>query len=424
MVVGEIGDGEDVVVRLHSECLTGDALSSLRCDCGIQLRHAMRVIAAEQRGVLLYATGHEGRGIGLVNKLKAYVAQDHGVDTVDANLELGLPVDAREYDDAASVLRALGVRTTRLLTNNPAKVDALVAAGIGVNELVPLTTAAHVRNRPYLTAKQARMGHRRPMGAVADELRTVEHTPIDVAKLLGEVRTRPDRPYVVAKFAQTLDGRIATATGDSQWISGEAERCVSHSLRAACDGVLVGSGTVVQDDPQLTVRMVPGASPARIVLDSRLRIPTTANVLRPDAPTTVITTQRAPAARQAEFRALGTRLLVVPEGPSGVDLPAALRALRTTGTMSLLVEGGARVLTALIAEGLVDRLIVAIAPLILGEGTEAIGDLAIQHVIDGVQLVDRSIHPVGDDVLIAWDIAPSSRSSIYGGRDTALAAGD
>ena len=138
MVLGEIGDGEDVLVRLHSECLTGDALGSLRCDCGIQLRHALRTIAAEQRGILLYTTGHEGRGIGLVNKLRAYVAQDSGADTVDANLALGLPVDSREYAESAEVLAALGVRTIRLMTNNPRKVSGLRAAdGVSVDAVVP-----------------------------------------------------------------------------------------------------------------------------------------------------------------------------------------------------------------------------------------------------------------------------------------------
>ena len=105
LVMGDVTDGSDVLVRLHSECLTGDALGSLRCDCGVQLRHSLRVIAAEQRGVFVYATGHEGRGIGLLNKLRAYLAQDLGADTVDANHDLGLPVDAREYGEAAAVLR-------------------------------------------------------------------------------------------------------------------------------------------------------------------------------------------------------------------------------------------------------------------------------------------------------------------------------
>jgi GTP cyclohydrolase II len=406
LLMGEIGDGEDVLVRLHSECLTGDALGSLRCDCGVQLRLAMRWIRAEGRGILVYATGHEGRGIGLVNKLRAYVAQDCGVDTVDANVELGLPVDTRKYDDAIAVLAELGVRSARLLTNNPAKVAALAAAGIGINAVVPMPTAAHARNRRYLTTKQERMGHEWPMGAEVEELRTMMETPaIDVRALLGTVRPRVDRPYVVAKFAQTIDGRIATRTGDAKWISGEPERRVSHSLRAACDGVLVGAGTVVQDDPQLTVRMVAGASPARIVLDSRLRIPTTARVVSPEAPTTVVTTDRSSAARRDELRRSGVRVLVVDDGPGGVDLPAALGALHADGIESLLVEGGARILTGLIAAALVDRLIVAIAPLIVGRGTDAIGDLGVNRITDGVHLVNRSVYPVGDDVLIAWDVS-------------------
>jgi GTP cyclohydrolase II len=201
MVLGDIGDGEDVLVRLHSECLTGDALGSLRCDCGIQLRLALRTIAAEQRGVLVYATGHEGRGIGLVNKLRAYVAQDDGADTVDANVVLGLPVDSRDYTESAAVLAELGVRSVRLLTNNPRKVDGLRSADAVVNMVIPLPTTPHHRNIGYLNTKADRMDHVRPTGLPPE----VEHhvdtgPPIDAMTLLGhirgaQVRTNTRRPH-------------------------------------------------------------------------------------------------------------------------------------------------------------------------------------------------------------------------------------
>ena len=261
---GRIGDGEDVLVRMHSECVTGDALGSLRCDCGIQLRHAFRAIAAEGRGVLVYSTGHEGRGIGLANKLRAYMLQDPGFDTAEANEHLGFRVDERTFGDVAACLRALGVRSVRLMSNNRDKAAALEAGGITVRAVVGLPTAAHARNVRYLATKQAVMGHEAPMGV---PLPDGAGPPPDVGSLLGEVRATTTRPYVVVKYAQTIDGRIATSTGDARWISGEQERRTSHALRAACDAVLVGVGTMLADDPQLTVRLVPGASPIRVVLD-------------------------------------------------------------------------------------------------------------------------------------------------------------
>jgi 3,4-dihydroxy 2-butanone 4-phosphate synthase / GTP cyclohydrolase II len=141
LVLGDVADGADVLTRLHSECLTGDVFGSLRCDGGAQLQAAMAAIAAEGRGVVLYLRGHEGRGVGLLSKLRAYELQDAGVDTVDANLELGLPADAREYSAGAQMLADLGVRSVRLLTNNPAKVRGLTDCGVDITGRVPLKTA-------------------------------------------------------------------------------------------------------------------------------------------------------------------------------------------------------------------------------------------------------------------------------------------
>ena len=162
LVRGPVGDGLDVLVRVHSECLTGDVLGSLRCDCGPQLDAALRSVAEEGRGVVVYLRGHEGRGIGLLHKLAAYGLQDDGRDTVDANLDLGLPVDSRNYGTGAAILTELGVRSVRLLTNNPAKVAALSDFGVEVVERVGLPVDATPENTGYLMTKRDRMGHHLP----------------------------------------------------------------------------------------------------------------------------------------------------------------------------------------------------------------------------------------------------------------------
>ena len=159
LVYGDIGDGEGVLVRVHSECLTGDVFTSLRCDCGPQLQAALRRVAEEGRGVVLYIRGHEGRGIGLLHKLQAYQLQDQGRDTVDANLELGLPADARDYGTGAQILVDLGIRTMRLLTNNPAKRAGLEGYGLAVIGRESLPVRAHPENVRYLRTKRDRMGH-------------------------------------------------------------------------------------------------------------------------------------------------------------------------------------------------------------------------------------------------------------------------
>jgi 3,4-dihydroxy 2-butanone 4-phosphate synthase/GTP cyclohydrolase II len=159
LVHGDVAGQPDVLVRVHSECLTGDILGSRRCDCGPQLQAAMSAVSAEGRGVVLYLRGHEGRGIGLLHKLQAYQLQDSGRDTVDANLDLGLPADARDYGIGAQILTDLGVRSMRLLSNNPAKRAGLEGYGLSIAERVPLVVAPNEHNAHYLATKASRMGH-------------------------------------------------------------------------------------------------------------------------------------------------------------------------------------------------------------------------------------------------------------------------
>lgn len=159
LVMGDLSGDAPVLTRLHSECLTGDALGSLRCDCGAQLQSALAAVAEAGVGVVVYLRGHEGRGIGLAHKLRAYALQDDGRDTVDANLELGLPADARDYGTGAQILADLGVKKLALITNNPAKLTGLDGYGLTVADRVPLPTTVHGENIRYLRTKRDRMGH-------------------------------------------------------------------------------------------------------------------------------------------------------------------------------------------------------------------------------------------------------------------------
>ena len=188
LVRGDVAGEPDVLVRMHSECLTGDVFGSLRCDCGAQLQDALRIIAEEGRGVVVYIRGHEGRGIGIMHKLQAYKLQDGGSDTVEANIELGFPADARDYGTGAQILVDLGLSTLRLLTNNPAKRVGLEGYGLEIVERVPIETTPTAENLTYLRTKRDRMGH---------ELTLSERAPTDPATTTtttGQMPSgRPDR---------------------------------------------------------------------------------------------------------------------------------------------------------------------------------------------------------------------------------------
>ncbi len=209
-------------------------------------------------------------------------------------------------------------------------------------------------------------------------------------------------PQVTVHYAQTLDGRIATRTGHSQWISGPETLKFAHSLRAEHQAVLVGVGTVLADNPQLTVRLVPGRSPFRVVVDSTLRTPLEARLVTDGTiPTLLATIERASETRQDAFRQAGVEVLTIAEDGAGrVSLPALFAALSERGIASVLVEGGSGIITSLLCEQLVDRLIICIAPKIVGAGIEAVGDLGIRHMGDALRLTGVRIERMGDELVV------------------------
>ena len=211
------------------------------------------------------------------------------------------------------------------------------------------------------------------------------------------------RPTVTVSYAQTLDGRLATVSGSSRWISSPDSLRFAHALRAEHDAVAVGAGTACNDDPRLTVRLVPGEDPLRVVVDSSLRTPLSAAVLANGAAkgTVLAVTDRAPDERCEEAESLGATVLQVPADAAGrVDLGILLFKLRSLGVRSVMVEGGAALITSFLCARLVDRLAVCIAPKILGRGIEAVGDLGIGDLTDSLILADTSVTPYGVDLVL------------------------
>jgi diaminohydroxyphosphoribosylaminopyrimidine deaminase/5-amino-6-(5-phosphoribosylamino)uracil reductase len=223
------------------------------------------------------------------------------------------------------------------------------------------------------------------------------------ARLLNEAYfhyIRTGLPFITIKYAQSLDGRIATLQGNSRWISSERARKFTHRLRARHDAIMVGRGTVLADDPLLTVRLAKGKNPLRICLDSKLRIPLSAQVLRDDGKTVIVTTAEHEKEKTAAIQKQGKDVLVVQSGADGrVTLKPLMKALAERGIASILVEGGAEVITSLLKEGLVNRMVVIIAPLILGKGTEAIGDLGIIDLKRAIRPSSYKVSRIGADVI-------------------------
>jgi len=404
LVMGKVSGCESVLARVHSECFTGDVLGSQRCDCGEQLADAMHAIATEGQGVIVYLR-QEGRGIGLAEKLRAYNLQDQGYDTVDANLLLGHQADERDYTPAVLILRALGVASIRLLTNNPAKVESLESQHFQVVERIPMQPNVTQENAAYLSAKMRRMRHLLDLNGHLST-KEISTAPVYVP-LLAQLKRRAEdafaatgRPFVTLSYAQSLDGCVAAQPGKHLDISALPSLTMTHALRAAHDGILVGSGTALADNPSLTVRLVEGDSPQPIVVDSRLRLPTNANILQTSRPVWIATTDAAPLDRQQALEAVGAHILRLPATDTGqVDLTALLTCLGKRGIRSLMVEGGPSILTSFLTARLAGYAVVTIAPLFVG-GVHAVNGLLHPSPNQLPRIDNPQILQVGPDVTL------------------------
>jgi GTP cyclohydrolase II len=413
LVMGDVSDlaaGEPPLVRVHSECLTGDALGSHRCDCGDQLKAAQQAIARERRGIIVYLRGHEGRGIGLNAKLQAYHLQDGGLDTVDANLALGLPADLRSYLPAAAVLADLGVPRVRLMSSNPLKEEQLQQYGIDVVSRISLPVPSRPENVRYLEAKRTRMGHL-PAPAAGDDVwreLVAGRLPTVTADAVGATLVERYAPVVtagprlvVAQLGQSLDGFIAARTGDAIFVTGDEDREHLHRLRALVDAVIVGVSTVITDDCRLTVRAVEGPSPVRVLLDPSARAPQTA-ALMSDASVPLIWCIAADA---EEPPAPGGHVEVVrlPLVDGRFTPATVLDALAARGHHRVLVEGGGRTVSEFLAAQVLDLLYVTTAPLLVGDGIPGLRFDGTDKLADALRAPSRRFL-LGEDVCVELDL--------------------
>ena len=374
-VCGTVAGEESVLTRVHSECFTGEVLGSLRCDCASQLELALAQIAAAGRGVLIYLR-QEGRGIGLLDKLRAYNLQDLGHDTVDANLLLGRAVDERTYHAAALILRELNIASIELLTNNPAKVTALRDLGINIRGRTPLPGAVHQESNYYLQTKAKRMGHHIDLThvvlankpSVNGASRSSPDPVTEIRRRAQGFLTLQGRPFVTLSYVQSLDGCLSARPGEPLASSGPEALALTHRLRAAHDAVLVGIGTVLSDDPQLTVRKVDGPNPQPVVLDSHLRIRDDCRLVRTGAGRLhVAGVEPCDSHRKRQLESAGITVLATVPTPNGtVDLSSVLGQLGERGVKSVMVEGGMRVIRSFLDTQLLDYLVVTVVPRFIG----------------------------------------------------------
>ena len=367
LVKGDVRGQSNVPVRVHSECLTGDVFGSRRCDCGDQLKHTQQYLGRQAVGILIYLR-QEGRGIGLSKKMEAYNLQDQGLDTVEANIELGHQPDERDYGIAAKILNELGVKTIRLITNNPHKIEALEAYGVKIASRIPIEVGHHAENLGYLRSKAERMSHQLKFRERHPEGQALAFIEPLVDQLLLARHADQGHPFVTLTYAQSMDGSIAVDAGIPFPLSSEKSLALTHYLRSQHDALLVGVNTLLADDPQLNVRYCAGEDPRPVILDSHLRTPPGCRLLKGSTKSPVILTTMASASAQREaLTHSGAEVIVVKaDADGGVDLHAALDVLFKLGIRTLMVEGGGKIISTFLKQRLVNYCVITITPKIIG----------------------------------------------------------
>lgn len=384
---GDLNQAAGVAVRMHSACFTAEVLGSLKCDCKHQLDFALEHIANEG-GIVLYLP-QEGRGVGLSNKIRAYALQEQGYDTVDANRALGLPDDARNYQDAAAILRDLGVTRIRLITNNPQKIKALEDLGIEVAGRIAIPSVANEHSSGYLETKRIRMGHLFEPPTPREDSETQPRTsgaPITDKAIVGRVASSPDRPFVHINFALDDKGQTTQGIRCATPLSCLEDWQRVHELRERYDAVVVGARTWQIDRPRLTVRAQylsrpPRRQPDRIIFAGR-----SACEVEPDERRTFVVGLQPQPSGIIRITALEH------------DLKGPLAALRRYGVESLLVEGGLTLLRSFVQSGLVDRISVYVAT----DNAET-AKAALGEALPGLAAHRVQVERLGSGILVTSD---------------------
>jgi len=367
LVMGNVKDKENVLVRVHSECLTGDVFGSIRCDCGEQLRQSIQIIIEEGLGILLYLR-QEGRGIGLHSKLRAYNLQDEGYDTVDANIALGHDPDERDYNIAALILKELNISSIRLLSNNPLKFEPLIDSGIKISERIPLKPRITSENVSYLKTKISRMNHILDIDALSPTTPERESIIRDISRRIKNSQNK-NRPFITISYAQSLNGFIAKTKKEPIKLSGKESLILTHQIRSIHDAILVGIGTILADDPQLNTRLVKGRNPRPIILDTHLKFPVKSKLFKNSSSLPwIVIGEKVDKAKFSTLEDRGAKILQISLKDDKIDLSVLLPYLARLGIRSIMVEGGADVISSFVKEKLVDLIISTLTPYFISNG--------------------------------------------------------